>query len=262
MVGLEEKMEPIIWMNMSGVYELEDFYRHNHFQWKEIDLRSVKNTNCYVDEETKQEIRDIIAPLTERIHFIDSGNYHYLSLLWMEKIEEDFELIVLDEHPDMQMPAFGRITSCGAWVREAVETLPHLKKIYHLGAEEALMEEVWKEWPEGRKKIHVVSQENNTPEYWRGIWEETKWNRLPVYISIDKDVMGRSECPCDWSQGVMKFKELEHFLATLPEDAYILGLDVCGEESADDFFDAKRNEKINLKLAGDIERVFKRKRSS
>ena len=47
----------------------------------------------------------------EGIHFLDSGNYHYVSKIWMEKIEEEFELLVLDHHTDMQPPMFGDILS-------------------------------------------------------------------------------------------------------------------------------------------------------
>lgn len=280
-------MEPIIWMNLSGVYELEDFYKNNHFQWKEIDLKDLQNTNCYIDEEAKAKIRSKIADCQERIHYIDSGNYHYLSLLWMEKIQEDFALVLLDEHPDMQMPSFGPITSCGAWVREALEKLPHLKRVYHIGADSQLMKEVLLEWRKdleaekeklgmagmsdqvvamaiestedmprpdlhfmAQSKISVISQENNNVDYWKKIWEVEK---LPIYVSIDKDVMGRMETPCDWSQGIMKFRELEHFLVTLPAQNRLLGLDVCGEESPANYPDAQINEQVNLDLARYLE---------
>ncbi len=41
----------------------------------------------------------------EEIHFIDSGNHHYMSKLWTDKITSPFSLVVFDHHPDMQ-PSF------------------------------------------------------------------------------------------------------------------------------------------------------------
>ena len=34
----------------------------------------------------------------EGIHFIDSGNYHYLTKLWTDKLRVPFSLIVFDHH--------------------------------------------------------------------------------------------------------------------------------------------------------------------
>ena len=52
----------------------------------------------------------------EGVHFIDSGNYHYLTKFWTDKLETPFSLIVFDHHPDMQPPLFDNILSCGSWV--------------------------------------------------------------------------------------------------------------------------------------------------
>ena len=49
----------------------------------------------------------------EGIHFLDSGNYHYVTKLWLDQVKEPFDLLVLDHHTDLQQPMFGDILSCG-----------------------------------------------------------------------------------------------------------------------------------------------------
>ena len=74
-------------MDFTGIYEKERFYRGVHVHW--IDCRDIQGTNCYCDEEGEQALRRKIAPYSaEAIHFIDSGNYHYMTKLWTEKLRE------------------------------------------------------------------------------------------------------------------------------------------------------------------------------
>lgn len=106
-------------MDFTGIYEKERFYRGVHVHW--IDCRDIQGTNCYCDEEGEQALRRKIAPYSaEAIHFIDSGNYHYMTKLWTEKLREPFVLAVADHHPDMQPPLFrnccpAAVGSMGCW---------------------------------------------------------------------------------------------------------------------------------------------------
>ena len=43
---------------------------------------------------------------TAGIHFIDSGNYHYMTRLWLTRMDQPFCLLVYDNHTDMQPPGF------------------------------------------------------------------------------------------------------------------------------------------------------------
>ena len=89
----------------------------------QLDCKDIPGTNCYCDSLAEEEIGKRIAPFgPEGIHFLDSGNYHYLTKLWLELIKVPFELLVFDHHTDMQCPAFGGILSCGGWIRVALET--------------------------------------------------------------------------------------------------------------------------------------------
>ncbi len=194
----------ICYLDFSGVYEgaVEQY----------LDCRDISGTNCYCDDVAKEELRKRLAPYdAHSIHFFDSGNYHYMSLLWLEKLAEDFALVLFDNHPDMKPPSFGDITSCGGWVKEAIETLPHLKRVYMVGVDEGLLSEL-EPLPE---VIH------------RGLPQD---ENLPIYISLDKDVMDIENTRTDWSQGSMTLVELEDHLRGLLADYRVLGVDICGEK--------------------------------
>lgn len=106
----------IVIMNFSGVYEvqglkavLEAGKTNNHII-SQLDCQDIPGTNCYCDSLAEEEIGKRIVPFgPEGLHFLDSGNYHYLTKLWLELVKEPFELLVFDHHTDMQRPAFGRL---------------------------------------------------------------------------------------------------------------------------------------------------------
>ena len=100
----------IVIMNFSGIYKEQQFYR-NHAEMQEdiswLEVQDLPGSNCYCDEEAQNRILDDIKNYTGNgIHFIDSGNYHYVSRLWLSKMEHPFRLLVFDNHTDMQLPAF------------------------------------------------------------------------------------------------------------------------------------------------------------
>ena len=125
----------IVLMNFSGIYEEERFWKERQVSW--IDAKDICGTNCYCDDEAIAEINK----RTENhsfagIHFIDSGNYHYMTKLWLTKIEKPFALLTYDNHTDMQLPAFGGILSCGGWIADVLENHPYLKEVILIGPDE------------------------------------------------------------------------------------------------------------------------------
>ena len=189
---------------MTEAYDYQSFYKEIE-DCCILDCKSIEGTRCYLDDLAKDTLERQLVPFNhEGIHFIDSGNYHYLSLLWLKKIKEDFNLILFDHHPDNQPPSFGMITSCGGWVLEATETLPHLKNVYTYG----------------------VGEEIPTADIPRD---------LPVYISIDKDVLSTEFALTDWDQGDMTISTMLKMLEEISVNRHILGVDICGDagETAD-----------------------------
>ena len=89
---------PIIIMNFTGVYDYEAFAWNNKFIW--LDCRHLYGTDGYCDREGALALKGMIADYpAEGVHFIDSGNYHYLTKFWTDKLETPFSLIVFDHHP-------------------------------------------------------------------------------------------------------------------------------------------------------------------
>lgn len=101
-----QEQNPIVLMNFSGIYREEEFWKNRQVSW--IELQDVCGTNCYCDEEAIAEINKRTENYpTAGIHFIDSGNYHYMTRLWLTRMDQPFCLLVYDNHTDMQPPAFG-----------------------------------------------------------------------------------------------------------------------------------------------------------
>ena len=152
------------------------------------------------------EIRSRIASYSSgEIHFIDSGNYHYMTRIWLEKISEPFDLLVFDNHTDMQPPAFGGLLSCGGWIYDSVMELPLLQKIILIGPDEEAFSRVE---PEIQEKVKFLSreklQEMELSEILDFVKEQVGKNSL--YISIDKDVLCPEDADTNWSQGDMRLE--------------------------------------------------------
>ena len=82
--------------------------------------------------------------------------------------------------------------------------------------------------------------------YFRG----GKKENIPVYISIDKDVLRVEDARCNWSQGNMSKEELLEMVSEIYRTRRVLGMDICGEEDRKDLTEGTRqNEKRNQELA-------------
>ena len=109
------KKEDIIIMNFSGIYRQQQFWRTGEIQRQNIswvEVQELTGSNCYCDEEAAKVLKEKLKKFSaEGMHFIDSGNYHYMSRIWLEKLETPFRLVAFDNHTDMQLPAFGGLLS-------------------------------------------------------------------------------------------------------------------------------------------------------
>ena len=216
-------MKEEIYINLSGIYDAFP---------SELNCKDINGTNCYCDDYAKEILRKRLQDVSlERVHFIDSGNYHYLSYFFLERIQEDFALVLLDHHPDFQPPSFGDILSCGGWVKNAFEEFDHLKKVYMVDVDEDLFYQLKDVPPEicllKKDELEKISAD------------------LPIYVSLDKDVLSEDEAATDWDQGDMKLSELLDIMRVLQEHR-LLGMDVCGEKKeAPTDSEIEINRKIN-----------------
>ncbi|MBO7417373.1 MAG: arginase family protein [Bacteroidaceae bacterium] len=210
-------------INFTHVYEAYNFMQGDEFKW--VDCTQIEGTDCYCDQEAEQKLKELMAeqPL-ETIHWIDSGDYHYVSKLWIDRIDKPFTLLVMDHHPDMQRPMFDKLLSCGSWVRAVLEENPWLQKVILIGVDDKLLSEV-----EGfAGKVEVVSESELNRKPIEAIIQGLHIS-LPVYVSIDKDVMTPNECSTNWDQGSMSWQQLTALLDYLLKGE-VLGIDICGEE--------------------------------
>lgn len=247
---IKDQMETVL-MNFSGIYKGQQFYRNYEERQKEIswvEVQDLPGSNCYCDEEARNRIQKEIKEYTGNgIHFIDSGNYHYVSLLWLSKIQVPFRLLVFDNHTDMQLPAFGGLLSCGGWIAASLEELPMLKEVVLVGPDEDAYAQVEQEF---QQKVQFLSRERlscMTSEEKKTFFENL-CEDLPVYISVDKDVLCMEDAGTTWSQGDMKLEELCVFLGIVLKRQRILGLDICGECDPDACEKDSLNDSANRKL--------------
>ena len=245
--------KPVVVMNFTGVYNYESFARNCQFVW--LDCQHLNGTECYCDEEGASALQRMIADYSPQgIHFIDSGNYHYVTKFWTDKLATPFALLVFDHHPDMQPPLFEHILSCGSWVKDVLDTNANCKKVIIAGASDRLLQEVPKEYGD---RIHFYSESSLDQEAgWKAFASEHVSE--PVYISIDKDVLDPSSAITNWDQGSLTLSELEQLLAVVFRQEWVLGIDFCGECPATlNLFEEMRETEIDNRANGELLRFFR-----
>ena len=240
----KERDSGILLMNLSGTYEEQDFWREEQVTW--IRLEDLSGTNCYCDEPAVRAIREKIREFAlSGIHFIDSGNYHYMTRIWMDKAKSPFSLLVFDNHTDMQPPAFGGLLSCGGWIADALESVKLLDHVFLVGPDQPAFDQVQQTYKErvtflSREDLQAARQTDSSSGVAASFLEmlseyEKKSGKLsPVYLSVDKDVLNEQEVKTTWSQGDMSLTELKSCLEELQSflkarKLPLQAADVCGE---------------------------------
>lgn len=180
-------------LDYTGVYQEESFFPDDAIR---ADFTSLEGTECFCDADSAAYIRKAIASMPAgALHWIDTGDYHYSSLFWLEKVKEPFVLVLIDMHPDDQPSALaGDMLSCGSWVKDAARTLSMMK------------ERIW---------VNGSSMVPDIPD-------------LPVYLSIDLDVLCRCCARTNWDQGNMMTDQLKALVRHIALSHKVIGVDVCG----------------------------------
>ena len=80
--------------NFTEVYKKQDFYKN--FDYKIFENKKLSGVRGYMDEESGKYLLDEIKNTGElsALHFLDSGNYHHLSRLYIDLIKHPFDLVV------------------------------------------------------------------------------------------------------------------------------------------------------------------------
>lgn len=200
--------------NFSGEYYRQGL--KSHFRdsiW--VDLSDIEGTSCYCDTVAESEIKSRISDIDcNAIHWLDSGDYHYMTKLWTDKLSESFSLVLFDNHPDCQKPEFGNILSCGSWVGEMLESNGFLKEVFMFGVDPEL-------YAETKFFASRICLEQSA-RLLTGLEEN-------VYISIDKDVLASDVVITNWDQGKMRQEDLLGMIRRIAERNMVIGVDICGE---------------------------------
>lgn len=167
------------------------------FNVTDCDLSRLPQTRCYCSPESADIIREATSKMDlHGIHLLGSGDFHYQTLFWLERIQEPFSLILIDNHPDDQTDAFGgELLSCGNWVLHA-RKLPMLHDVLWV-REEKDARDAW--MPEG-----------------------------PLYLSVDIDVLDRKYAVTNWDQGEMSLDALCRVVKAVRASGRLIGADICG----------------------------------
>ena len=199
-------MKDVLVTSFSAVAETEGFLRWLQERGVALeyrDWRALEGTHCYCDDAARERILAGLPESLPRLRWVDSGDYHYMSHLLALREKEPFHLVLLDHHPDDQEPAFGGVLSCGSWVKALQEENPWVRSVLSIG-------------PEGCPA--------DIPARWL---EERRGER--VYISLDKDILGKAWARTDWSQGTHTLEQLKAILGKLLDGpVQVVAVDVCG----------------------------------
>ena len=254
-----------------------------------LDCTKIVGTDCYCDDDAVKAINEMIdnsesGSKTEcsgiienrdnsmcsnssandvaeqpAIHFFDNGNYHYMSKLWTDRIQQPFSLIVFDHHPDMQPPRFGGILSCGGWVLEVLENNTFIQDVVIIGVADHLADEIREELTQTGNaqvlnKITFVKESelssigldsSASPQNDDGnrihLTSHTT-HSTPIYLSIDKDALAPAFAATNWDQGSLNVESLKKIITELAANHKILGIDICGERAHD--FEGDENHTI------------------
>lgn len=266
--------------DFTGVYAEQPFMQglrelaasNGDIHW--LDCTKIEGTDCYCDDEAQDALNKMMdeavatatntsATSTPGIHFFDNGNYHYMSKLWTDQIQEPFDLVVFDHHPDMQPPRFEGILSCGGWIKEVLDNNKFVQNVIVIGVADHLVEEIREDLSQANateilnrvtfireSELSAVTLEGLSPDR-----VHLSSHSTPVYISIDKDALSTAEAATNWDQGSLTFEQLAETLQVLAENRKILGIDICGERARDmGFEDTAAADAMNNDLN---ERLYK-----
>ena len=235
-----------------------------------LDFTTLSGTTGFCDDAAADEIRRCIADFPARgIHFLDNGNFHYLTRFWCEKITENFVLVVYDHHVDLRKPVFPGLMSCGSWIRDVFLRNSHCRAVLIIGPERAQADIIERELQSlvaedqpprssAPARLYCFTEDDILDgRATRELPHILDALHLPVYISIDKDVLSRKVLRTNWDQGIMTEAEFRHELDrfTMDPDIHILGVDICGEPAynacrrlLDDTRDLRRSDGVNRRL--------------
>lgn len=227
------------------------------------DCSAIGGSRLYCSRDAEEKIKALIAPAgVSGIHFIDSGDYHYISKIMTDFIKEPFTLVLIDHHTDMQDASLGGdILSCGNWAKKVLQENPYLQRLVLIGQEKKVLDKLQsgaRQQETDGKLVEISYEELKNGKAHEKIKELP--DEVPVYISIDKDVLDEKYAVTNWDQGKMSMGMLEQILKTLVTEYDVIGVDICGmypeENSLPEYL---RAERVNIRSDEELYRFLQKK---
>ena len=224
------------------------------------DCSAIGGSRLYCSRDAEEKIKALIAPAgVSGIHFIDSGDYHYISKIMTDFIKEPFTLVLIDHHTDMQDASLGGgILSCGNWAKKVLQKNPYLQKLVLIGQEKKVLDKLQsgaRQQETDGKLVEISYEELKNGKAHEKIKELP--DEVPVYMSIDKDVLDEKYAVTNWDQGKMSMGMLEQILKTLVTEYDVIGVDICGmypeENSLPEYL---RAERVNIRSDEELYRFL------
>lgn len=246
--GARHKVKAIL-LDTDGSIKRQELNRHFNMDTVNlVDLRN--NLRFYAARRAVSECACRLrrhGAMQQNLHLLGSGDFHHLTLLLLEQVNSPFALIVFDNHTDCSFP-YPKY-HCGNWMYHAAR-LEMCKMILHVGATES-------HGVLGRRIISSLAKsgkltllsgaecvEPNSVDKFKKLVFENGFNRLPVYVSIDKDVLCNDEAPGDWDNGIMTMSLLSALLDVIVNNCSVTGADITGEHDGN--FHYRQNPLKNL----------------
>ena len=258
----QRDLEPVDRTGQNLVMDFTHVYQEEHITGKSymeyLDMSDIESCTMYCSEEAEREIRNRLKPYGPGgIHFLDNGNYHYVSGFFMEKIKEPFVLVMFDHHSDMQRPMIHDMITCGSWVAEAALRQPMLKQMVIIGPSQESMAAIDERF---KDKVIYISMKDVETHLATDQIKKIRMD-LPAYISIDKDVLDSYFVSVNWDQGSMSVETLEQIVHTVFTHQDVIGVDICGECSLQEPMgelvqDLQQNRQLNQILFNFVHSCF------
>jgi hypothetical protein len=189
--------------------------------------------------------------------FVGSGDFHHVSLALIRRLTEPFNLLVIDNHPDWMRRV--PVLHCGTWLWHVCR-LPQVRRIYHVGGDVDFDNAYrylapWSALKNGRITVfpairayrsgrwsavcHTPLRADREAQLSLTVMEELlrphgdDLARWPLYVSLDKDVLGTADAIVNWDSGHLTLGEVRDVLAGFVQAAQgrLAGMDVVGDWS-------------------------------
>ncbi len=187
-----------------------------------------------------------VSPQLRPFVLYGSGDFHYLTALWLRRLARRVTVISFDNHPDWAVtpPRW----AAGSWVNRALE-LPHVQKVSVWGCGNF---ECWWPWQilgnrraerAGKLEVHPWADDRSAQDrHRRGAIMRADWRERferfvggiageNVYVTIDLDCLRGDEAVTNWENGRFAIVDLVWALERLRETARIIAGDICGAYS-------------------------------